>query len=330
MSLPPAVAYEDGALILLDQTLLPHEIRLDRYERAQDVVTAIRELRVRGAPAIGIAAAWGSTLGLAGCPDPRTQFKLSAGLLRAARPTAVNLMWAIDRMRVRADNTPDDRLATALLAEAASIHAEDKAACRAIGEYGLPLISAHPRVLTHCNAGALAVSERGTALAPIYAAHDAGVPVHVFVDETRPLLQGARLTAFELNESGVAVTLITDNMAAHVIGSGRVDLAIVGADRVSANGDVANKIGTLGVAIACHHFGIPFYVACPYSTIDPATPSGAEIPIEQRSPDEVLGFGAQRVAANVPVYNPAFDVTPASLVTGFVTERGIVSPPFDF
>ena len=330
MSLPPAVAFENGALVLLDQTRLPHEVRRDQYERAEDVAAAIRELRVRGAPAIGIAAAWGTTLGLATSADPRARFEQSARLLREARPTAVNLMWAIDRMRLCADSTSDENLVQALAAEAAAIHAEDRAACRAIGEYGKSLISAHPCVLTHCNAGALAVSERGTALAPIYAAHDDGVPVHVFVDETRPLLQGARLTALELQEAGVAVTLITDSMAAHVMSSGQVDMAIVGADRVAANGDVANKIGTLGVAIACHYFGIPFYVACPYSTIDPATLHGAKIPIEERSGAEVRGFGGQRVAADVRVYNPAFDVTPAALVTGFVTERGVVTSPFCF
>ncbi len=330
MPLPPAVAIEDGVLILLDQTRLPHQTVLERYERAEDVVQAIRELRVRGAPAIGIAAAWGVTLGLAVNADPRAQFEHNARILRLARPTAVNLTWAVDRMRTCAESSNDRELIAALIGEAQSIHDEDRMACRAIGEHGCELVQTHPNVLTHCNAGALAVSERGTALAPIYAAHDAGAFVHVFVGETRPLLQGSRLTALELSDAGIATTLITDNMAAHVIAQGRVDMAIVGADRVAANGDVANKIGTLGIAVACRHFGIPLYVACPFSTIDTATPSGAEIPIEERAPAEVLGFGKVQVAANVPVYNPAFDVTPAALVAGFVTERGVVGPPYRF
>ena len=328
MPLPPAVDYRDGALVLLDQTRLPGEVVQDVYTHPEDVVAAIRRLSVRGAPAIGIAAAYGATLGLAEARDPRRRFEDSAAALRAARPTAVNLMWAIDRLRHRAEQMTDVGLADALLVEARAIHAEDRLACRSIGEYGRPLVEAHPNVLTHCNAGALAVSEMGTALAPIYAAARAGAPVHVYVDETRPLLQGARLTALELHEAGIALSLITDSMAAHVIGSGRVDMAIVGADRVAANGDVANKIGTLGVAIACSHFGVPFYVACPYSTIDPATAHGADIPIEERDGAEVLGFNGQRTAPDVSTYNPAFDVTPAALVAGFVTERGVVQPPF--
>ncbi len=330
MPLPPAVEFEDGALVLLDQTRLPDTVVRETYRNVDDVVTAIRELRVRGAPAIGIAAAYAATLGLSDTDNPRSTFETQARDLRAARPTAVNLMWAIDRLRARASRTPDGALAAGLLEEARAIHAEDRLACRAIGEHGCTLVEARPDVLTHCNAGALAVSELGTALAPIYAAARSGSQVHVYVDETRPLLQGARLTALELREAGVPLTLITDNMAAHVIGSGRVDMAIVGADRVAANGDVANKIGTLGVALACHHFGVPFYVACPVSTIDRATPTGAEITIEERDAAEVLGFGGERFAAEVPVYNPAFDVTPGSLVTAFVTEAGVVEPPFAF
>ena len=215
-----------------------------------------------------------------------------------------------------------------LLQEAKAIHTEDAMACRAIGEFGAPLVGRHPRLLTHCNAGALAVSELGTALAPIYVAHRQGAKLHVFVDETRPLLQGARLTAWELQRAGVECTLITDNMAASVMAEGRVDAVIVGADRVAANGDVANKIGTLNLAILCKYFNLPFYVACPWSTIDLDTPQGSDIAIEQRQPSEVTQIMDVPIAPEgVDVANPAFDVTPAALVTCIITERGLIEPP---
>jgi len=335
---PKSVAWtEEGALRLLDQTRLPQE---EVYIDCKDVDTvceAIRVLRVRGAPAIGIAAAYGLLLPFRDAPNLRDTYEFLADLDRRAeclvetRPTAVNLAWAINRMcaRAHAGEEPDvPALYRRLLSEARDIHAEDAAACRAIADAGLPLIASHPRLLTHCNAGSLAVSELGTALAPIYAAHRNGVQVHVFVDETRPLLQGARLTAWELSRAGVPMTLITDNMAAHLMSRKQIDAVIVGADRVAANGDVANKIGTLGLAVLCQYFGLPFYVACPWSTIDLKIDHGSMIPIEQRSALEVSHIRDVSIAPNgVDVANPAFDVTPADLVTAIITERGIIEAP---
>jgi len=249
-----------------------------------------------------------------------------------ARPTAVNLAWATRRMRDAACSS-DARDGTGLLlrlrAEAEAIHAEDRALCRAIGEAGLPLIAPGCGVLTHCNAGALAVSELGTATAPMYLAHARGTAFRVYVDETRPLLQGARLTAWELERAGLDVTLVCDNAAARLMSEGLVDLVLVGTDRVTANGDVVNKIGTLGLAILCRHFGIPFYVACPSSTFDAATATGADVAIEERDGDEVRSWRGTRTApASVKARNPAFDVTPHALVTAIVTDRGIVRPPY--
>lgn len=325
--LPLSVEFHAGRLLLLDQTRLPHEVVVDAFDEAAAVADAIRRLVVRGAPAIGIAAAYGCVLGVTPTPAGAALFERNASLLRTARPTAVNLAWAVDRMRRVAATTPLSQLPGVLLAEAQAIHAQDRSACRAIGEFGQALVEQAPNVLTHCNAGALAVSELGTALAPIYCAAAAGVPVHVYVDETRPLLQGARLTAFELTRKGIPVTLITDSMAAAVLQQGKVDIVIVGADRVAANGDTANKIGKLGVAVLCAHFAVPFYVACPTSTIDLHTPTGAGIPIEERAPDEVRRVGTQQVSeSTVSVFNPAFDVTPAPLIKGFITERGILQP----
>lgn len=286
-------------------------------------------LRVRGAPAIGIAAAYGLTVGLVG-PIDLIQLRERADYLISARPTAVNLAWAVERiMKLGAVQAVDGSVDVDLLvAEAEKIHAEDRASCQAIGDHGLELIKDKPNLLTHCNAGSLAVSEYGTALAPIYRGHEQGLELHVFVDETRPLLQGARLTSFELGRHGVSHTLITDNMAAHVMSQGKVDAVIVGTDRVARNGDVANKIGTLNVAILCHHFNIPFYVACPLSTIDIATASGDEIEIETRSSSEVRSIqGVQTSPQDSPVYNPAFDVTPANLVTAIITEEGVIHRP---
>ena len=244
------------------------------------------------------------------------QLQRQTEYLKSARPTAVNLAWAVDRLNHAASRDPSY---TALVREAQAIHAQDRAVCAAIGAHGASLIKPGSSVLTHCNAGALAVSELGTATAPMYHQHSAGVPFHVYVDETRPLYQGARLTAWELDRAGIDVTLICDNMAASVMAAGKVDLVMVGTDRVTANGDVVNKIGTLNLAILCKHYGIPFYVACPSSTYDGSTASGAHVQIEERPTEEVR----QSHAAKVNAFNPAFDVTPADLVTAIITERGI-------
>jgi methylthioribose-1-phosphate isomerase len=331
---PMAVAWRDGNLWLLDQTRLPFDEHVFHCDTLVAVYDAIRALKVRGAPAIGIAAAYGMLVGLDPGSDLPVILRRRADYLISARPTAVNLAWAVQRILATMtsavhNGVQGDALIKRLEQEAMAIHEEDKAACRAIGEFGAPLVAQFPKVLTHCNAGSLAVSELGTALAPIYVAAGQGVAVHVYVDETRPLLQGARLTAFELGRAGVNRTLITDNMAAHVMAQGEVQMVLVGTDRVAANGDVANKIGTLGLAILCQYFGIPFYVACPVSTIDLGTPTGTDIHIEQRGADEVRHVAGVGLAeADTPVFNPAFDVTPAALVTGIITDRGIATAPY--
>ena len=324
-----------GRLRLIDQTLLPTELaRLDLADVPR-VWEAIRSLRVRGAPAIGIAAAFGAVLaarsaGLDSIDEARRALADGTAHLRTSRPTAVNLFWALDRMdRVAAEFGGADAagLVDRLLSEAQAIREEDRAMCRAIGRFGAELIGHGQGVLTHCNAGGLATADYGTALAVIFAAHEAGKAVHVFADETRPLLQGARLTAWELQRRRIPVTLICDNMAAQVMKEGRVQAAVVGADRIAANGDTANKIGTYGVALLARAHGIPFFVAAPSSTFDLSIPDGSHIPIEQRDPAEVTdGFGRSTAPVGVAVYNPAFDVTPAGLITGIVTERGVIAP----
>ncbi len=334
---PATIVWRDGALFLLDQTRLPSETVMERHDSAASVFEAIRQLKVRGAPAIGVAAGYGLCVAVAGhrtgpVGDFRLALRHQAAYLESARPTAVNLAWALRRMLRRAAATPaaDSRtLYDALVAEAVAIHDEDIRLCEGMGAAGRALIRDGIGVLTHCNAGALATAGIGTATAPLYRAHSDGVRFRVFADETRPLLQGARLTSFELQRAGIDVTLITDNMAATMMASGAIDLVITGTDRVAANGDVANKIGTLGVAILAKHFGIPFYVACPSSTVDLACPTGAHIPIEERAAEEVTAFGLRPTAPlGVKVRNPAFDVTPAALVAGLITERGILRPPF--
>jgi methylthioribose-1-phosphate isomerase len=323
------VVWKNNQLWLLDQTLLPHETQMLHCESVAAVFAAIQALKVRGAPAIGIAAAYGMVIDWQG-PVALTALKERAHYLISARPTAVNLAWAVNRIvAVAVANAAAGEVPLSLLrAEAEAIHDEDKQACRAIGDHGAALLVERPNLLTHCNAGSLAVSEYGTALAPIYRAHEQGRELHVFVDETRPLLQGARLTSYELASAGVPHTLITDNMAAHVMSQGKVDAVIVGCDRVARNGDVANKIGTLNLAILCQHFAIPFYVACPISTIDIETATGAEITIENRHSDEVRGFaGFLASRADAPVFNPAFDVTPAALVSALITEVGVLHEP---
>jgi methylthioribose-1-phosphate isomerase len=326
-----------GTLRLIDQTRLPTEfIKIDCHD-VPTVWEAIKLLRVRGAPAIGVAAGYGAVIGARaqGLADAATVLRAlseATRFLRTSRPTAVNLFWALDRMdatAVAAGFSPGNgpALLDRLLAEAHSIADEDRAMCRAIGKHGAELVVSGEGILTHCNAGGLATSDYGTALAVIFSAHEQGKHVRVFADETRPLLQGARLTAWELQRRGVPVTLICDNMAAQVMKEGKVQKAIVGADRIAANGDTANKIGTYGVALLARAHGIPFYVAAPSSTFDLAIPDGSAIPIEQRDSREVThGFGRQTAPAGVDVYNPAFDVTPAELIAGIITEKGVIRP----
>ncbi len=325
-----------GCLRLIDQTRLPTEFVEIECRDVPAVWEAIRSLRVRGAPAIGIAAAYGAVIGARsrGIDDAETvrdALRTAAESLRTSRPTAVNLFWALDRMdAVAAAAGPaggGPELLERLLEEARRIDAEDRAMCRAIGRHGAELVGPGQGILTHCNAGGLATADYGTALAVIFAAHEKGIPLRVFADETRPLLQGARLTAWELQRRGIPVTLICDNMAAQVMREGKIQMVVVGADRIAANGDTANKIGTYGVALLARAHGIPFYVAAPSSTFDLSIPDGSAIPIEQRDPREVThGFGRQTAPDGVDVYNPAFDVTPAELIAGIITEKGVIRP----
>ncbi len=306
---------------------MPHEERILVCKTVEDVHDAITTLAVRGAPAIGIAAAYGMLLGLEDGHSIKDELKVRAAYLSGARPTAVNLSWAVNRILKVLDAAASGDVLDLLEQEAVAIHEEDRVACRRIGEHGVTLINQGMNILTHCNAGSLAVSELGTALAPIYCAKERDLDIHVYVDETRPLLQGARLTMFELMHAGVDCTLLTDNMAAHLMSQGKVDMVLVGADRIAANGDVANKIGTLNLAVLCQHFDIPFYVACPTSTLDPDAASGDDIVIEERDPEEVTRLvGAAIAPKGARVRNPAFDVTPAVLVTGIITEEGINTP----
>ena len=319
---------ESGTIRILDQTRLPGEETYRELSQPADMGEAIRTLRVRGAPLIGVAAAMGVALaarregGKAGGLD---QVLEACELLQRTRPTAVNLAWAIARMRkVARSVAAGDGLHTALVAEANAIREEDRAMCRRIGEAGLALIPDGAVVHTHCNAGALCCSGIGTALAPVYLAHQAGRRVSVIADETRPLMQGSRLTAWELGRAGISCTVIADNMAASRLRRGGITCVIVGADRIAANGDVANKIGTYGVALAAREHGVPFYVAAPTSTFDFNSADGSRIPIEERGAEEIRAIAGQAVApAGAAVWNPAFDVTPAELVTGYITDRGL-------
>jgi methylthioribose-1-phosphate isomerase len=344
-----------GCLRLLDQTRLPGETAYLDCRSVANVWDAIKRLVVRGAPAIGIAAAYGCVLGVQGSVpvlrSPRSKsgtdplaaprppkgsapasedssgdrpsaLSRAAAYLATSRPTAVNLFWALDRMKRVTPGTPD-----ALLAEARAIHAEDAAMCRQIGVLGLPLLGDASGVLTHCNAGALATGGIGTATAPLYLAHEQGRRLAVFADETRPLLQGARLTAFELQAAGIDVTLICDDMAAQVMREGKVQAVITGADRIAANGDAANKIGTYNLAVLAKYHGVRFYVAAPSTTFDLSIPDGGHIPIEQRGSEEITeGFGRRTAPLGVKTYSPAFDVTPHDLITALITERGVVQP----
>lgn len=327
------VGDERGHLVLIDQTRLPVELVELECRDMQAVWDAIKQLRVRGAPAIGIAAAYGVVLGLqsAGAAEFRAKLEKVTAHLATSRPTAVNLFWALDRMKAKGLALPESQPASerlaAMLTEARAIHEEDRAICRAIGRFGADLIKDHTGVLTHCNAGGLATAEYGTALSVFFTCQDQGKRLHVFVDETRPLLQGSRLTAWELTQRGIAATLICDNMAGQVMREGRVQAVIVGADRITANGDTANKIGTYSVAVLAHAHGIPFYVAAPSTTFDLTLDTGDQIPIEERSREEIThGFGRQTAPAGIGVYNPAFDVTPARLIKAIITERGLIEP----
>ena len=318
-----AIRWKGNTLSLLDQTRLPvEEVWLD-YTDYRPVADAIRTMVVRGAPAIGVTAAYAYCLAALAGED----LDQARTVLAASRPTAVNLFWALDRMARRAAACGGDP--QALIAEAVAIHAEDVDMCKAIGLHGAAVVPEHARILTHCNAGALATGGYGTALGVIRAAHAQGKVEMVYADETRPLLQGARLTAYELVCDRIPATLIADNMAASLMAKGKIDLAVVGCDRMAANGDFANKIGTYSVAVNAHFHGVPLYVALPCSTIDLSIPDGSGIPIEERDKNEVRTlYGVQTAPAEVEVYNPAFDVTPHSLVTGIITEKGVVYPPF--
>jgi methylthioribose-1-phosphate isomerase len=325
----------DGFVRMIDQTKLPAELTMLECRDAQTMYEAIKRLRVRGAPAIGIAAAMGAVLGIREYSGSDRDGFLKAldkacDYLAGSRPTAVNLTWALDRLRNLARSREDadvDELKYSLLDEAKRIRDEDAAMCRAIGRHGEPLIKPGAGILTHCNAGALATAEYGTALAPLYLAHGKGRAFRVYAPETRPLLQGARLTTWELGQAGIDVTLLCDSMVGSLMQAGKVDLAITGADRIAANGDVANKIGTYPLAVLANTHGIPLYVAAPSSTFDMSIPDGSRIPIEHRAPEEIRsGFGHPTAPPDVECYSPAFDVTPARLIRGIITENGVIEP----
>lgn len=331
-----AASLTPGSVVMIDQTLLPGELAWLTTRDVQAVWQAIKTLQVRGAPAIGIAAAMGVTVAIQDLPGSTAQLAESAlraaDFLATSRPTAVNLFWALDRMRglIRASAGLSPReFKNRLAREAMAIREEDAAMCHAIGRHGAMLLKDGDTVLTHCNAGGLATAEYGTALSPIYEAHSRGMRISVYADETRPLLQGARLTAWELMQAGVEVTLICDNMAAHVMKTRTINAIMVGADRIAANGDTANKIGTYGLAVLARAHRIPFYVLAPTSTFDLTLASGDLIPIEERAPEEItMGFGKRTAPEGVRTFSPAFDVTPGELVTAIVCEKGVISPPY--
>jgi len=320
-----AIRWQGNSLALLDQTKLPGEVVWDSYTDYRKIADAIRRLVVRGAPAIGVAAAYAYCLAAMelGClhdSDRAQHLREAKATLAASRPTAVNLFWALDRMEACTGD---------LVEEAIAIHREDIDMNRAMGACGAEVVPDHAHILTHCNAGALATGGYGTALGVIRAAHAQGKVEMVYADETRPLLQGSRLTAYELVEDSIPATLIADNMAASLMRAGKIDMVVLGCDRMAANGDFANKIGTYSVAVNAHYHGVPFYTALPFSTIDMSIPDGSHIPIEERGRDELLHLGGVQTAPlTVGTYNPAFDVTPHQLLTGIITERGVIYPPF--
>lgn len=328
---------ENDSLVIIDQTLLPNELKYLELKTREELFEAIRKLRVRGAPAIGIAAAYGYYLCAKEDMYAEDLFRRmddAERYLASARPTAVNLTWALARMRQalkRSAFLPREELADALYREAVAIHEEDIEANRRISEFGLSLLNDGDTVLTHCNAGPLATSGCGTALGPMLLAGEKGMDIKVYADETRPLLQGARLTAFELMNAGVDVTLICDNMAGSVMKEGRINAVMIGCDRAARNGDSANKIGSLGLAVLAKHYGIPFYMLMPLSTVDMATPDGKSIRIEERDPKEVteLYYEKRMAPEGVKVYNPAFDVVDHELITAIITEVGVIRAPFE-
>ena len=329
------IQWTDGGVVMIDQTRLPLEEVYVTCRTYQEVAAAIRDMTIRGAPAIGVAAAMGVALGALhpGEAELDRHMETVCETLARTRPTAVNLFWAIERMKrlyASLRGRPAGEIRRALIEEAVRMREEDIEICRAIGRNGAPLVPDHKTVLTHCNAGALATAGYGTALGVIRAAVESGKKIDVFSDETRPLLQGARLTAWELRQDGIPCTLITDNMAGHFLKSGRIGCVVVGADRIAANGDVANKIGTYSVAVLAKENNIPFYVAAPISTLDLTLPSGERIPIEERAASEVThAFGRQVAPDGIAVQNPAFDVTPARYVAAIVTERGVARAPYE-
>ena len=324
----------DGHLRLLDQTLLPIDVCFIDCMDIATVHEAIRSLRVRGAPAIGITAAMGVLVGLKNIPSGtslKKHYEDTDNYLRTSRPTAVNLFWALDRMKrkfIEIAALPDQRtILSILLEEALLIEKEDRAMCQSIGKIGANLVQDGFGILTHCNTGGLATAAYGTALSVIFTAYEQGKSIHVFCDETRPLMQGARLTSWELLQAGIPATLICDSMAAQVMKEGKINMVIVGADRIAANGDSANKIGTYGLSVLAHAHNIPFYVAAPSSTFDLSIEDGSGIPIEQRNPKEITEpFGKQVAPTGVSVYNPAFDVSPAHLISGIITEKSLITP----
>jgi methylthioribose-1-phosphate isomerase len=335
----PTIEWQDDAVVMVDQRKLPGSEVYVRAKTAPEMARAIKSMVIRGAPAIGVAAAYAVALGMrrsqaGGTAKFAAEFQKVCELVRATRPTAVNLFWAIERMKKRFAASAQagesvEEIKAGLVEEARRIHDEDVAACRALGAHGASLVPDGARILTHCNAGALATAGYGTALGVIRAAAEQGKKVSVLADETRPFLQGARLTAWELTRDHIPTTVITDNMAGWMMQCGEVDLVVVGADRIAANGDVANKIGTYTVAVLAHEHGLPFYVAAPVSTIDLGTADGAHIPIEERNAREVTHVGPTRVAAaDAAVRNPAFDVTPSRFVSAIITERGVCRAPY--
>lgn len=334
------IEWVDDKVKIIDQTQLPLNLSYVNITTIEEMYEAIKTLKIRGAPAIGVAAAFGLYLGIKEFPNTETldtfitQLQKSADYLVSSRPTAVNLKWALDRMTASIRSIEDTltivTIKQILLEEANHILSEDKKACKAIGENGFEILKDYKTLLTHCNAGGLAAVEYGTALSAVYVGKEKGKVFHVYVDETRPLLQGARITAFELKEAGIPVTLICDNMAASIIAQGKIDAVIVGADRIAANGDFANKIGTYGLALAAKAHSIPFYVAAPLSSFDISLKTGKGIPIEEREPEEVIQLLGQQIGpAGISVHNPAFDVTPNNLITAIITEKEVIFPPFD-
>jgi len=331
------IEWAPAGVVMIDQRRLPAEVVRHTYTNYQDVAAAIRDMVIRGAPAIGVAAAMGIALGVLrsnarSVSELRLEFPIICDAMARTRPTAVDLFWAINRMKRRFDEVSAasdlPAIREALAAEARIIHEEKRAIDEAIGRFGAALMPEAGQVMTQCNAGALATAGIGTALGVIRVAVEQGRKLRVFVPETRPYLQGARLTAWELAESGIPLTLITDNMVGHFLKAGKIGAVVVGADRIAANGDTANKIGTYQIAVLARENNVPFYVAAPLSTLDLSIPSGESIPIEERAADEVTHFRGVRIAPDVDAAHPAFDVTPARLITGIITERGVASPPY--